>query len=119
MIPYQHMAMHSFQWILESIHSIENNAQTLWLPIMQHYKNKVRLSPVKETFIKTSVGKCSNSEKYSLNNRASIHVLLIYDGSSFHHFTGVCVGGCVCTQRKAFTFAHQRKLYANTTFFLL
>lgn len=56
---------------------------------------------------------------YSLNNRASSHVLLIYDGSSFHHFRGVCVGGCVCTQRKAFTFVHQRKFYANTTFFLL
>lgn len=87
-----------------------NNAQTLWLPTMQHYTNnnaeiflkryKVRLSPVKEAFIITPTGKCSNG---SLNKRTSIHLLLTCEGSLSFQF---CVGGwgkgveCVCALKE-------------------
>lgn len=40
----------------------------------------MRLSPVKETFIMTSIGKYSSSD-----------LILICEGFFFHHFSGVCV----------------------------
>lgn len=62
---------------------------------------------MKETFIITPTGKCSNG---SLNKRTSIHLLLTCEGSLSFQF---CVGDggrgwsvCVCTQGKAFAFVH-------------